>query len=90
MDGPGPVGRDREMSALLTTLDEVRRGAKRVVVLVGEPGVGKSGVINAVADRLRKVGQEVIELAADNLPIGTLDGLRAEIVLTHPLGEILQ
>ena len=36
------VGRGRESEALLALWSEVRRGASRVVVLHGEPGMGKS------------------------------------------------
>jgi class 3 adenylate cyclase/tetratricopeptide (TPR) repeat protein len=40
------VGRDSEMSLLRATLDEVRAGHGRVVALIGEPGIGKSRLID--------------------------------------------
>ena len=39
------------------------------LVLVGEPGGGKSAVISAAAQRLRTEGKEVLELAVDRLPV---------------------
>jgi class 3 adenylate cyclase/tetratricopeptide (TPR) repeat protein len=39
------VGRDEEMAALREALDDVRRGAGRLVEIVGEPGIGKSRLV---------------------------------------------
>jgi DNA-binding winged helix-turn-helix (wHTH) protein len=38
------VGRSRELGTLVEVLDEVRAGMPRVVLIDGEPGVGKSGL----------------------------------------------
>jgi hypothetical protein len=59
------------------------------LVLVGDPGAGKSAVVSAAAEKLRAEGKEVIELAVDRLPVETLDGLRAELELTHSLRSVL-
>jgi hypothetical protein len=59
------------------------------LVLVGEPGAGKSAVVSAAAEKLRSAGNEVIELAVDRLPVDSLDGLRTELELTHPLRTVL-
>ncbi len=39
------VGREREMAALVRALDSARRREGRVVELVGEPGIGKSRLV---------------------------------------------
>lgn len=59
------------------------------LVLVGDPGAGKSAVVSAAAAKLRAQGREVIELAVDRLPVQTLDGLRAELELAHSLRSVL-
>ncbi len=58
------------------------------LVLVGEPGAGKSAVISAAAQRLRE-GNQVLELAVDRLPVDSLEGLRSELGLGHPLRDVL-
>ena len=50
--GPhGLLGRDAECAALDRALDEVRAGRGAVLVLRGEPGVGKSALLDFVTDR---------------------------------------
>jgi DNA-binding SARP family transcriptional activator len=53
-DVPGAfVGRDRELDACLAVHDRARSGAGlRTVLLDGEPGVGKTALLDALADRL--------------------------------------
>jgi ATPase family associated with various cellular activities (AAA) len=60
------------------------------LVLVGEPGAGKSAVVSAAADQLRSEGSEVIELAVDRLLVESLDGLRIALGLEHGLREVLE
>jgi len=44
------VGRDAEMSVLRQALDDVRRGAGRLVEITGEPGIGKSRLVGELLD----------------------------------------
>ncbi|HET9974590.1 MAG TPA: AAA family ATPase [Streptosporangiaceae bacterium] len=44
-------GRDRELSVLGTFLDAVRAGGSRVLVVRGEPGVGKTALLDCLAWR---------------------------------------
>ena len=60
------------------------------LVIVGEPGAGKSAVISAAAERLRCEGHEVIELAVDRLPVDSLDGLRHELGVDRRLRDVLE
>jgi class 3 adenylate cyclase/tetratricopeptide (TPR) repeat protein len=48
-----PIGRDQEMAFLLERWEAARRGQGQVVLLSGEPGVGKSCVVEALHDELR-------------------------------------
>lgn len=60
------------------------------LLLVGEPGAGKSAVLNAASARLRARGNEVVELAVDRLPVESWEGLRAELGLVNPLVDVLR
>ena len=44
------VGRDRERRALERLLDEARGGRSGVLALIGEPGIGKSALLDAAAE----------------------------------------
>ena len=59
------------------------------LLIVGEPGAGKSGVLNVLAHDLRAKGRDVVELAVDRYSIETLEGLKNELQLEHPLLEVL-
>lgn len=60
------------------------------LLIVGEPGAGKSGVINALARDLRRAGGDVLELAVDRYSVETLEGLKNELGLNHGLIETLE
>ena len=63
---PPLVGRDAEVAALDEQLALARSGAFRVVLVTGEPGVGKSRLVNELAERHRDstvvVGSRAFEL----------------------------
>src|SRR5438132_660714 len=44
------MGRDLERQALERVLDDAREGRSAVLALVGEPGIGKSALLDAAAD----------------------------------------
>ena len=44
------VGRERELATLRAGLDAARAGERRVIQLVGEPGIGKSRLVSAVRE----------------------------------------
>lgn len=50
------VGRHRELERLLATVDAVRNGSGRLVMLVGEPGAGKTRLAQEATVRLREEG----------------------------------
>src|SRR5829696_2879523 len=45
------VGRQAELDAILSQRDQAARGLPRVVLIDGEPGIGKSRLLDAVAAR---------------------------------------
>jgi DNA-binding SARP family transcriptional activator len=54
------VGRARELAELTGALDDVLGGRGRVVVLAGEPGIGKSRLVEELAIRARDAGARVL------------------------------
>jgi class 3 adenylate cyclase/predicted ATPase len=46
------VGRQEQLSRLLTFWDQAKRGAGQVVLLCGEPGIGKSRISKALLDAI--------------------------------------
>jgi predicted ATPase len=50
------VGRDRALSELVALLDDAREGRGRSVLLLGEPGIGKSTLAEAVAAHAAALG----------------------------------
>ncbi len=60
------------------------------LLIVGEPGAGKSGVLNALARDLRREGADVLQLAVDRYSVETLEGLSRELELRHGLAEVLK
>src|SRR5215467_13743238 len=48
---PSLVGRDAELTALDEQVALARAGAFRVVLVTGEPGIGKSRLVNELAER---------------------------------------
>jgi DNA-binding CsgD family transcriptional regulator len=63
---PFLVGRDAELAALDEQVALVRTGAFRVVLVTGEPGIGKSRLVDELAERQRDsavvVGSRAFEL----------------------------
>jgi hypothetical protein len=64
--------------------------ASMSLLLVGDPGAGKSAVISAAAARLRSDDKEVIELAVDRLPVESAEGLQQQLDLTHRVMDVLE
>ncbi|EGF8259430.1 ATP-binding protein [Escherichia coli] len=60
------------------------------LLIIGEPGAGKSGVLNALARSLRERGDDVLELAVDRYSVESLEGLSRELKLKHSLTDVLE
>lgn len=59
------------------------------LLIIGEPGAGKSGVLNALARSLANKGGDVIELAVDQFSVETLEGIASELGLSHALLDVI-
>jgi ATP/maltotriose-dependent transcriptional regulator MalT len=89
MTGPphALVGRDRELRELESLLAEARAGSPRFALLSGEPGIGKTSLLDELASRGRSAGCLVLEGRATELerdfPFGlivdALDGYLASL-----------
>jgi len=58
-------------------------------LLIGEPGSGKSGALQAAAQKLIEGGHPAIVLAVDQISASSLDELQGELNLAHPVIDIL-
>ncbi len=83
--GPGFVGRDGELDLLRAELAQARAGELRCVLLVGEPGVGKTRLS---AELLTRAHSQAMTLSARAYPMGATAsfGLWAEALEGHLRG----
>src|SRR5262245_51267299 len=58
--GSGLVGRDRELDELRVAMDQAARGHGRLVLIGGEPGIGKSRLADELATQAREAGHVVL------------------------------
>jgi DNA-binding SARP family transcriptional activator len=59
--GPGPfVGREGELRELVRGLDDALAGEGRLFLISGEPGIGKSRLVDQLTRRARECGAEVL------------------------------
>lgn len=56
---PTLIGRQRELGVLEHTFEETRSGGTRLLVVLGEPGIGKTALVTAFVDELRLTGTPV-------------------------------
>ncbi|WP_246176965.1 ATP-binding protein [Parvibaculum sedimenti] len=60
------------------------------LIVIGEPGAGKTGALVALAQARRAVGDTVVFLSVDRFPgVAIAANLQSELGLAHPLTEVL-
>ncbi len=59
------VGREEEIRLLLTRWERAREGESQVVLVIGEPGIGKSRLVTEFRDRLRDAPHIWMESAGE-------------------------
>jgi DNA-binding SARP family transcriptional activator len=82
------VGRDMELKQLCETWRVVRQTGARLVLVIGEPGIGKSRLAQELGRRVRAEGCAVATVrayeAAGRLPWGpVVDLLRSDAIRSH-------
>src|SRR5689334_17995465 len=79
-------GREREVAALAAAIDELATGAGVVTLLLGEPGMGKSRLLDHAFELARSRGITCLRVNADehdsSAPLSTL--LSGLAVPEHP------
>ena len=60
------------------------------LLLIGEPGSGKSAVLNAAAKTLCDQGHDVVILAVDRFSVTSSDGLERQLGVSRPVRDILR
>ena len=82
------LARDEELETFERAVEEVRDGASRTLVLVGEAGIGKSALLDWALDHAARVGTRTLSAAGTpaerNLPFAGLHQLLRP-VLTEAL-----
>jgi hypothetical protein len=63
---------------------------KDSLLIIGEPGSGKSAVLNTAAKCLREQKLDVVILAVDRLLVNSSEGLQSELGISHPIREVLR
>src|SRR5687768_1960444 len=72
------IGRSAELAVIETALDEVVAGTGRVLLVEGEPGIGKTTLLSAA------------KTAADDRQMIVLSGAGLEFEETRPFGAVLE
>jgi DNA-binding SARP family transcriptional activator/tetratricopeptide (TPR) repeat protein len=84
------IGRGREFATLYDSWLEVRRRAPRIVVLVGDPGVGKTTLTNAFVSTCQMEGAAIARAQAYDaereLPFAVLAELIKQLTLQRAIG----
>src|SRR5207247_9664060 len=84
------IGREREFSALYDAWLEARRRTPRIIVLTGDPGVGKTTLTNAFLSTCQMEGAVVARAQAYDaereLPFAVLAELVKQLALQRAIG----
>src|SRR4029077_10825922 len=64
------IGRDAEMAVVQGFLDDVLRGTSRVLVLRGQPGIGKTALLQSMTERAEKDGLRLVQSTGVQVEIG--------------------
>ncbi len=84
------IGREREFARLYDAWLEVRRRQPRIVVLLGDPGVGKTTLTNAFVSTCQMEGAAIARAQAYDaereLPFGVLAELVKQLTLQRAIG----
>jgi DNA-binding SARP family transcriptional activator/tetratricopeptide (TPR) repeat protein/DNA-binding transcriptional ArsR family regulator len=86
------IGREREFARLYDAWLEVRRREPRIVVLLGDPGVGKTTLTNAFVSTCQMEGAAIARAQAYDaereLPFGVLAELIKQLTMQRAIGGV--
>lgn len=84
------IGREREFARLYDVWLEVRRREPRIMVVLGDPGVGKTTLVNAFVSTCQMEGAAIARAQAYDaereLPFGVLAELIKQLTLQRAIG----
>ncbi|MGE5761382.1 MAG: ATP-binding protein, partial [Gemmatimonadota bacterium] len=84
------IGRQREFSTLYDAWIEVRHNRSRIIVILGEPGIGKTTLTNAFVSSCQMEGGIIARTQAYDaereLPYAVLAELVRQLTLQHAIG----
>src|ERR1039458_1664594 len=88
------VGRDHELSRLISCAVDATAGHGKAILIEGEPGIGKSALVQAVCEAAAARGCQVYWGAGDELGqalplLPILDGLRVREPSSNPRQETI-
>ncbi|MGH2391222.1 MAG: ATP-binding protein, partial [Chloroflexota bacterium] len=78
------IGRGQELAVLESRLDAIAGGRTRVVLVTGEPGIGKTRFLNAVAERAARAGMLVLRGGATDA-----EGMPPYLPFLEALGDYI-
>jgi DNA-binding CsgD family transcriptional regulator/DNA replicative helicase MCM subunit Mcm2 (Cdc46/Mcm family) len=79
------VGRQRELTLVMNHYEAAKGGYAHVVLLTGDPGIGKTRLLNEVAERLAHVGAVVLRGSASEA-----EGMPPYLPFVEALGRYIQ
>ena len=79
------VGRQQEMALLEAALDDALSGQGRLVLLAGEPGIGKTRIAQELAAHARQKGGSKMTKKQDEI----LETLSAKVLVAETVEEAL-
>ena len=87
------IGRDTELRRLREAADLVDGGESASVLVLGEPGIGKTRLVTEIRSQLRDAGWAVgtghgIELSGGELPFGVLAETLRDLIRELGLDEV--
>ncbi|HEX6618349.1 MAG TPA: BTAD domain-containing putative transcriptional regulator, partial [Solirubrobacteraceae bacterium] len=81
---PALVGRERELAWLRERWERARGGVGGLIVLVGEPGIGKTRLAAELAGEVHRVGAVVLYAAGGESSEAVVDAIRRARQATRP------
>jgi DNA-binding CsgD family transcriptional regulator/tetratricopeptide (TPR) repeat protein len=89
MSGSQCIGRDREIRAISAALQNISLGRPAVVLVRGEPGIGKTALVDRIAsrsagDQLHVVRGFCAPVEASVMPYGPIAALVTDLISQYP------